>query len=99
MVARAKGWRSRETAEGDEEVQTSSNKIDESHTGMKCPLRGMQSVMRHCLCMVTDGNATYHGDGFEMHRNTDSLCHLLRASIVSQVSYPPKTDRRPHGKK
>ena len=69
-----------EISEGDQEVQTSSCRINESWV-WKCISEGKVNnyVM---ICMVTDGNEIYHNDHFEMHKNIKSLCCVTKTNIV-----------------
>ena len=41
---------------------------------MRCTVWGMQLITMLHICMMTDDNQTYHGDHFEMYRNTEALC-------------------------
>ena len=45
------------------------------------------------LPMVTDGNSTYHGDYFEMYRNTESPCCTRETNIVLYVNDTSKMNK------
>ena len=66
---------------------------------MKCTVWGLQSITMEYLCMMTDGNQTYHSDHFEMYRNIESLCCVPGTNIVLQISYTSKTNKQTHRKR
>ena len=39
------------------------------------------------------GNQTYHGDHFEMYRNTKPLCCVTETNILFQVNYTSETNK------
>ena len=45
------------------------------------------------FCMATEDNQTYHGDHFEMYRNTEALCCIKGTNIVLQVNDTLKTNK------
>ena len=50
-------------------------------------------VSSYVISLVTDGNQTYHGDHFEMYRNSKSLYCVPGTNIALEVNYTSKTNK------